>query len=228
MAAIRTPDPLVGELVHRGELVAAATIRHDFVRRIADGSLTEPAFLQYLVQNALFLTGYAAALSEALEVDTPPRAAELIGTLAASISGPALDRHRTEYCARAGQDLRLDAAVPTPVTVAYVDHLHESARLGAPAILVAILPGEQSYAAAGRLYAAEGDLTPANPYADWIAQYATGQVDLLVDELLDAIAAAAPTAPVRQELPGVYERAARLDEQFWEMAARPGPYGRGL
>ncbi len=85
---------------------------------------------------------------------------------------------------------------------------------------MAILPGEQSYAAAGRYYAAEGDLTPGNPYADWIAQYATGHVDLLVDELLDAIAAGAPTARARQELPGVYERAARLDERFWHMATR--------
>jgi thiaminase len=219
VAAAHTLDPLVIDLQHRGRQVAAATVGHDFVRRIADGSLPEPAFLHYLEQNALFLTGYAAALGEALAAGVPPHAAELVGSLGASISGPALDRHRSEYRSRTDQDPGIDAAVPTPVTTAYVDHLRASARLGAPAIMVAILPGEQSYAAAGRYYAAEGDLTPANPYADWIAQYATGQVDLLVGELLNVIASSAPTAAVRQELPGIYERAARLDERFWHMAA---------
>jgi thiaminase len=221
MAAAQTSNPLVKDLQQRGRQVATATVGHDFVRRIADGSLPGPAFLHYLEQNALFLTGYAAALGEALTVGVPPHAAELVGSLRASILGPALDQHRTEYRSRAGQDARLDAAVPTPVTTDYVDHLRESARLEAPAILVAILPGEQSYAAAGRYYAAEGDLTPANSYAVWIAQFTAGQVDPLVADLVSAIAAAAPAGRMRRELADVYERSARLDEEFWQMAVRP-------
>jgi thiaminase len=82
-------------------------------------------------------------------------------------------------------------------------------------------PGEQSYAAAGRYYAASGDLTPGNPYAGWIAQCTAGQVDELVAGILAAIAVTGPASRARQELLGVYERSARLDGQFWEMAGRP-------
>jgi hypothetical protein len=68
---------------------------------------------------------------------------------------------------------------------------------------------------------ASGDLTPRNPYAGWIAQYTAGQVDELVTGILAAIAITDPVGRMRQELLGVYERSARLDEQFWEMAGRP-------
>jgi thiaminase len=221
VAKAQTSDPLVSELKDRGSHVATATAGHEFVRRIADGSLSGLAFLHYLLQNALFLTGYAAALREALLIDASPPGAELIATLQASISGPALQRHRREYQARTGRDPLLDAARQAVVTTAYVDHLRDSARLGVPGMIAAILPGEQSYAAAGRYYRAEGDLTPANPYADWIRQYTGGHVDLLVDDLVEAIAAAAPVRPPRDQMLSVYDRAAELDGQFWEMVARP-------
>ena len=119
-------------------------------------------------------------------------------------------------------DPDLQAAAPSPVTMAYAGHLRACAGSGGAAILVAILPGEQSYAAAGRYYAASGDRTPGNPYAGWIAQYAAGGVDELVAEILAGIAVAGPAGPTRRELLNVYERSVRLDEQFWEMAGRPG------
>jgi thiaminase len=214
-------NPLTVELVRRGRQIAADTVRHDFIRQIADGSLPEEAFLHYLVQNALFLAGYAAALRDALEIGVLPPLAELLAGLEASISGPALDQHVAEYQSRAGRDPGLHAASPSTITKAYAGHLRASARSGGQAILVAILPGEQSYAAAGRYYAASGDLAADNPYAGWIAQYADGQVDELVAEILVRIAAADSAAQTRQELLRVYERSALLDKQFWEMAGRP-------
>jgi thiaminase len=213
-------NPMTQELVRRGRRVAASTPRHSFIRQIADGSLPQEAFLRYLVQNALFLTGYAAALGESLEAGAPPSASTLLAGLQAAISGSALDRHAAEYRSRAGRDPDLRAAAPSPVTTAYVDHLRASARSGPAAILVAILPGEQSYAAAGHYYASAGDLTSGNPYARWIAQYTTGQVDELVAEILAVIAAANPAGQTAKGLLLVYERSAQLDEQFWEMAGR--------
>jgi thiaminase len=214
-------NAFTSELVRRGREIAAGTPRHDFVLRTADGSLPVGAFLRYLVQNALFLDGYAAALREALETGVAPPVAELLGQLEAWISGSALDRHVTEYQSLAGQDPALRAAAPSNITTAYVGHLRASARSGGPAILCAILPGEQSYAAAGRYYAAFGDLGPGNPYAGWIAQYTAGQVDELVAEIVACIASAPVGARMRQDLLHVYERSAQLDRQFWEMAGRP-------
>ena len=221
MAQPSSPEPLGEELVRRGQQIAVSTPRHGFVRQLADGSLPEQAFLCYLVQNALFLTGYAVALREALEGGVPSSVAELLTGLETAISGPAIDGHVAEYRSRAGREPDFQAATPSPVTMAYAGHLRACAGSGGAAILVAILPGEQSYAAAGRYYAASGDLTPGNPYAGWIAQYAAGHVDELVAEILAGIAVAGSAGPTRQELLHVYERSVRLDGQFWEMAGRP-------
>ena len=221
MAQVSPPGPFEEELARRGQQIAVSTPRHDFVRGLADGSLPSEIFLSYLVQNALFLTGYAAALRGALEAGPPPSVAGLLAELESAISGPAIDGHVTEYRSRAGWIPDLQAATPSPVTTAYVGHLRASAGSGGAAILAAILPGEQSYAAAGRYYADSGDLTPGNPYAEWIAQYTAGQVDELVTEILAAIASTGPASPMRQELLGVYEVSAQLDGQFWEMAGQP-------
>jgi thiaminase len=217
-----TPEPLGQELVRRGQQIAVSTLRHGLVRQLADGSLPQETFLRYLVQNALFLTGYAAALRKARDGGVPSSVAGLLTGLETAISGPAIDGHVAEYRSRAGRDPDLQAAAPSPVTMAYAGHLRACAGSGGAAILVAILPGEQSYAAAGRYYAASGDRTPGNPYAGWIAQYAAGGVDELVAEILAGIAVAGPGGPTRPELLNVYERSVRLDEQFWEMAGRPG------
>jgi thiaminase len=215
------PGPFGVDLVRRGQRIAARTLRHQFVRQLADGSLRPEVFLHYLAQNALFLTAYAAALRQALEAGVPPPVARLLTGLETVISGPAIDGHVAEYRSRAGRAPDLGAATPSRVTAAYAAHLRESAGAGGAAILAAILPGEQSYAAAGRYYAASGDLTPGNPYAVWIAQYTDGQVDEIVTQILAALAMTDPVGRMRQELLGVYERSARLDEQFWEMAGQP-------
>lgn len=222
MAPVSAPGPFGDELVRRGQQIAVSTLRHDFVRGLADGSLPAAAFLHYLVQNALFLTGYAAALRRALEAGVPPSVAGLVSELETVISGSAIGRHVTEYQSRVGQAPDLETATPSPVTTAYVGHLRGSAGLGRAAILAAILPGEQSYAAAGRYYATSGDLTPGNPYAGWITQYTAGQVDELVTQILTAIATADPADRMRHELLSVYERSAQLDEQFWDMAGQSG------
>ena len=220
MTQVLPPGPFVAELVRRGQQIAVSALRHDFVRGLADGSLPREVFLYYLVQNALFLTGYAAALREALEAGVRPSVAGLLTGLETAISGPAIGRHMAEYRSRADRAPDLEAATPSPVTTAYVGHLHTSAKLGGAAILAAILPGEQSYAAAGRFFATSGDLTPGNPYAAWIAQYTAGQVDELVAEILAAFAAD-PAGPLRQEFLGIYECSAQFDKQFWEMAGQP-------
>lgn len=222
MAQVSTPGPFGGELVRRGQQIAVNTQRHDFVRGLASGSLPRDVFLHYLTQNAVFLTGYAAALREALEAGAPPSVAGLLTELETAISGPAIGRHVTEYQSRAGRALDIEAVTPSPITTAYAGHLRASAGLGGGAgILAAILPGEQSYAAAGRYYGTSGDLTPGNPYAGWIAQYTAGQVDELVTAILAAIPVAGHAGPMRQQFLGVYERSVQLDGQFWEMAGRP-------
>ena len=107
-----TPEPLGQELARRGQQIAVSTLRHGFVRQLADGSLPQETFLRYLVQNALFLTGYAAALREAREGGVPSSVAGLLTGLETAISGPAIDRHVAEYRSRAGRDPDLPGGCP--------------------------------------------------------------------------------------------------------------------
>lgn len=215
--------PLAAELRRQGSQIAENTRQAAFVRQIADGSLPEQAFLWYLTQNALFLTGYAAALRASLQADGPPVATELISELEASISGAALVGHGTEYQARSGRPLDVARARPSPVAADYVQHLRTAAAAGQAALLFAVLPGEQSYAAAGHYYASAGDLTLGNPYAGWISPYVSGHVAELVTAIVDRLEAAASERPSwgTESMQAYYRPSIRLDEQFWAMAGQP-------
>lgn len=217
------PNSLVRELLWRGDRIAEGTVQHAFVRQIADGSLPEETFLWYLAQNALFLTGYAAALRHSLAVGADPPVRQALADLEGAISDSAIGRHADEYEARSGRCLDLSTTDAAPVTVKYIEHLFASAGPGVPvSILCSILPGEQSYAAAGRYYGTVGLLTSDNPYCSWIEQYASGHVDEIVAGLLSLIGrAASDTDGPGRALLETYERSARLDAQFWLMISEP-------
>ena len=216
--------PLAAELRRQGSQIADSTRQAAFVRQLADGSLPERAFLWYLSQNALFLTGYATALRASLQAAGPPVATELISELEASISGAAIPGHGTEYQARSGRPLDLAGVRPSPVAIAYVQHLQAAAAVGQAALLFAVLPGEQSYAAAGQYYAAAGDLTAGNPYADWISPYVSGHIDELVSAIVERLETAAVSERPSwgaESLQAYYRPSVPLDGQFWVMASQP-------
>jgi thiaminase len=143
--------------------------------------------------------------------------------MAAAISDSAIGRHVDEYEARSGRRLDLAAADASRVAVEYTEHLSASAAPDVPvAILYSILPGEQSYAAAGRYYGTAGVRTSENPYWSWIRRYASGHVDEIVAVLLTLIGRAPGAADGQgRRLLETYERSALLDAQFWAMVSAP-------
>lgn len=164
----------------KSQLVAGAgslwdeATRAGFLSRIADGSLPEEAFRQWLVQDSLFTRGLVTY--QAIMVSGSPRSSHRL-----LISGlSALDDELLwfeESAAKRG--LRLEAE-SHPVCRRYVDFLIASAYTLPFAVLAAILYGvEVSYLAAWSALDAEG------VYAEFIGRWSNDRFAAYVRGLLD-------------------------------------------
>ena len=201
--------------------VNEAIMRHPFVTGLTDGSLPGGAFARFVVQDALYLDGYARALalagargatteqvrmfcrhaSEAVEVER-----ELHGALLA--------------------DLGIDAgavarAEPSPTCLAYTSFLLATAALGDRAEVVgAILPCYWIYWEVGRALAAAGSPDPR--YARWIETYGGEEFAAAARGAISAWEREHPAlAPEARERAGrAALTAARYEWMFWDSALR--------
>ena len=111
-------------------LIWEAQLRHPFIQGIADGSLSEERFREWLRQDYLYLLAYvrvaAAGVMRAPDEATMKRFSET----SHRVLGMELDLHRG-YAAEFGLSLaELENAVMNPATQAYSDHLMRTATLG--------------------------------------------------------------------------------------------------
>lgn len=196
-------------------------LAHPFVRGIGDGSLDPERFRFYLAQDYRFLISYArvvaVASAKSPDLETQSRFA---GLLDATL-GTEMQLHR-EVCAGFGiPPAELEGVEPAPACQAYTRHLLEVAWPGTLGeICAALVPCQHGYAEiAERLAPA----SPAgNPYAGWIASYASAEYrDLAgwICSLTDRLAAGAPEDE-RERMRRAYRESARHELAFWEMAAR--------
>src|SRR3954469_17376186 len=115
--------------------LAAATLAHPFVSRLADGSLPRDIFAGYIAQDAFFLESFARAYALALarSNDTPTLLA-----LADLLSGvrEELGLH-SSYAARWGIDMA--GVEPVSATLAYTEFLLATGRAGGPALVFAAM-----------------------------------------------------------------------------------------
>ena len=200
---------------------------HRFTEALADGSLAEPAFRRYLVQDYLFLIEFARAY--ALAVYKSPDLTDMREAAAglSAIIDVEMNLH-TKLCAEWG--LSPDDLEQTPAaaeTLAYTRYVLDAGMRGdLLALKVALAPCVIGYAEiATRLAARPGALAASNPYRVWIAEYAgeayqevaakaRGQLDGLADRY---------ATPAREaELTVIFAEATRLEADFWEMGWRAG------
>lgn len=190
--------------------LAAAALRHPFVRGIGDGTLPHELFAGYVAQDAFFLEAFARAYALAL-AHSPDRAA--LDTFAKLLNGVREElRLHASYAARWGVDLA--DVTPGDATSAYTDFLLGVAALrGVGVTCAAMTPCMRLYAHLGRsLSRAKG-----GAYAEWVTTYAhPGFEDLAatLERLLDGYAE--DTAEIR----AVYRRAIRLELGFFDAAWR--------
>lgn len=189
--------------------LARATLDHRFVRGLADGTLPQGSFREYVAQDAFFLESFARAYALAVAHSPDPEGLrDFAGLLAGALEE--LELH-SGYADRWGVDL--GGVVPGGATLAYTDFLLATAALGGVGeTCAAMTPCMRLYAYLGWSLADEG-YAEDNPYAEWIETYADPEFETLaatLEGLLDRY------APEGAAVRNVYRRAMALELAFFE------------
>lgn len=198
--------------------------RHQFVERLANGSLPADCFKYYLIQDYIFLIHFSRAWAlAAYKATTIEEIRECAATVHALINEE-IQLHVT-YCAGFGIDEACMAATPEhPANLAYTRFVMELGHAGDLLdLLTALAPCVVGYGEIGvRLQ--QTAKTEGNPFAEWISAYGGAEYRAVVDRAsaqLDRVARARlgdiTSSPRMGELQGIFDRATALEIDFWQM-----------
>ena len=199
-----------------------AYVEHAFVVRLAEGSLPEPCFKHYLVQDYLFLIQFARAWALAGYKASTLDELRAAGAAMAGIVDVEMGLY-VRYCADWGLDETAMAAVPeASATLAYTRFVLERGMAGDLLDLqVALAPCIVGYAEIGRRLAAlPSRRREGNRYDAWIEMYAGEayqDVARAAIEALEASAARRGGAARFEVLARDFATASRLEARFWQM-----------
>ena len=203
-----------------------AYVEHPFTAAMADGSLPQPAFRQYLVQDYLFLIEFARAY--ALAVYKAPRLSDMRDAAAglSAILDVEMNLH-VKLCAGWGLSRDdLEGAAPAAETLAYTRYVLDTGMRGdLLGLKVALAPCVIGYAEIGTRLAAATGAGADNPYRVWIDEYAGAAYQEVADKAradLDRLAGRYATPAREAELVEIFREATRLEADFWEMGWRAG------
>ena len=200
-----------------------AYTHHAFVEGLKDGTLPRAAYLNYLVQDYVFLIhfsrAWALAVTKAETVDEMRFAARVLDALL----NEEIALH-VATCAAAGIDeTTLFSAPEAMQNIAYTRYVLDAGHSGDFLdLLAALMPCVMGYGEIGlRLAAAKYD----TPYADWISTYAGAdyqQVCYDAGALLDTavqrrLGDAPQSSPRWAALSQRFTTATRLEAAFWDM-----------
>jgi len=216
-----------------GRLKAAAATEwrayteNSFTEGMGDGTLPEPAFRHYLVQDYLFLIEFARAY--ALAIYKSPRLADMREASAglSAILDVEMDLH-VKLCAGWGLSPDdLERAPPAAEMLAYTRYVLDTGMRGdLLALKVALAPCVIGYAEiATRLDAHPQARATTNPYRVWIAEYAGPPYQEVAEKArahLDHLANRYATPARETELIETFREATRLEAAFWDMGWRVG------
>ena len=197
-------------------------IRHEFVRGLGAGTLPQPAFRYYLLQDYLFLIHFARAYGlAAFKADNLADLRRAAGALY-HIAENEMALH-VGYCAGWGVDETEMASAPEdPANMAYTRYVLERGLAGdALDLAVALAPCIVGYAEVGTWLKTGGGPSAAdNPYQEWIDTYSAADYQEVawahaahLDDLLERRG-----GPGRLDrLTRTFEEATRLEIAFWQM-----------
>jgi thiaminase/transcriptional activator TenA len=211
-----------------GRLRAAAAsqwrayVEHEFVLRLAQGSLGQSSFKHYLVQDYLFLIQFARAWALAGYKASNLEELRAAGAAMAGIVDVEMGLH-VRYCAGWGLDENSMAATPeASATLAYTRFVLERGMAGDLLDLqVALAPCIVGYAEIAKRLAARADRKRAgNPYDAWIEMYAGAEYQAVAQQAMAALekSAARRGGEARfADLVASFATATRLEARFWQM-----------
>jgi thiaminase (transcriptional activator TenA) len=192
---------------------------HPFNTELAAGTLSREAFAHYMVQDSLYLQGYARVL--ALAAAKAPSANEILEFSKASEIAIIVERGlHAGYLTQFGIDASAaEAAQPTPACEAYVNFMLATAATDSFGVVAAaVLPCFWLYMDVG--VAISRNRVPDNFYQSWIDTYsdesfaaATERMKVIVEE-----AAQQAGARERQRMKAAFLRCAQHEWLFWDSA----------
>lgn len=197
-------------------------VGHEFVRRMADGTLPETAFRHYLVQDYLFLIHFARAY--ALAVYKSDNLADM--RAASEVMQGILDtemRLHVDYCRGFGITPEEMERAPEDVpTMAYTRYVLEVGLQGDVLDLHAALsPCVIGYGEIGRRLAGDpATKRDGNPYLSWIEMYSGAEYQDVMTAAhahLDHLGEQRLTEARFERLATVFGQATRLETAFWQM-----------
>jgi thiaminase/transcriptional activator TenA len=201
------------------------------VRGLADGSLPEPCFRHYLVQDYVFLIHYARAYALAVYKG---ETAEELRYAAGGVTGILSEELRLhlDYCHRWGlEEAEVLATPEDPRSMAYTRYVLERGLAGDYLdLMVALAPCVIGYAEIGqRLLRDSATRREDNPYYPWIESYGGPTFQQMGQAAADHLDRAAERrlgrnferSPRFVELARTFEAATRLEVGFWDMGLDP-------
>lgn len=197
-------------------------VEHQFVRRLADGSLGESSFKRYLVQDYLFLIQFARAWALAGYKAATLDELRAAGAAMAGIVDVEMGLH-VRYCAQWGLDeIKMAQTPEAPETLAYTRYVLERGMAGDLLDLQVVLaPCIVGYAEIARRLAADPRRRrDGNRYDAWIEMYAGGAYQAVAQGAIDALEASAARRGGEArfvDLAAEFAVATRLEARFWQM-----------
>ena len=196
--------------------------RHDFVGRLADGTLPEAAFRHYLIQDYLFLLHFSRAWGLAIYKSDTLAEMRRAQSLVAATLDVEIGLH-VDYCRGWGIDVVAMQAAPEALqTVAYTRFVLDRGLAGDRLDLeVALAPCVIGYAE----IAAERMADPAtrldgNPYKSWLDMYAGAEYQALAEDAKAALDEQYARRGGEGRFPSLaasFSAATRLEADFWQM-----------
>jgi len=210
-----------GELWQGAADIYRAILAHPFLIGLTDGSLPEDAFAFYVVQDALYLHGYAQALAAVGSRAPDAAGIETFSRDAADIVAVERALHDSLLSDLGIDPASIEKADPAPTTLAYTSYLLATARGGSYAEGVgAVLPCYWVYWEVGKELLQRGSPDPR--YQKWIGTYAGEEFGDTVRKVLAVTDQLAPgLAPAERALVRRHFRVtARYEWMFWDMGYR--------
>lgn len=200
-----------------------AYTQHRFVQGLGDGSLPRAAFLDYMMQDYLFLVHFSRAWALAVtKAETVDEMRLCAGTVNALINDEMALHIRT--CADLGlTESDLITAEEKPQNIAYTRYVLDAGHSGDVLdLLAALAPCVMGYGEIGARLQREAT---SQTYADWIGTYAGEEYQQVcrdVGALIDAAMArrlgtTPQDSPRWSPLTQRFTTATRLEVGFWDM-----------